>query len=322
MALPTPTPTPFTIAVPEDLLAFITDRVRTGRVPAPLHYADGSGGWSHGLPVQTLAALQAFWTTHYDWRAIEARLNSTFTQFTLPVSAAGEDLTMHFVHHRSARADAIPLLFIHGWPGSFLEAEHILPLLTAPEDPHHQAFHVIAPSLPGFGFSQAPRNAGFSPKKIAAVLHALMQALGYTTYIAQGGDWGSMIARLMAINNPAACVGVHVNFLVATPPSALWNPLEIAWLLLRRFSQPEKVKLQRMMWWQEKECGYYKIMGTKPTTISCALTDSPLGMLAWIREKLEPLVDGHVWTEEQCITWAMVLSSVWAWTARAWLMRR
>lgn len=309
MALPTPTPTPFTIAVPDTLLAFISDRVRTGRVPAALDYPEG-GGWTHGLPVQTLSALQAFWTTHYDWRAVEARLNATFRQFTLPVSAAGEDLTLHFVHHRSERADAVPLLFLHGWPGSFLEVEHLLPLLTAPDDPSHQAFHVIAPSLPGFGFSSAPRHAGFLPKKFAVVLDALMQALGYRTYVAQGGDWGSMIARLMAINHPEACVGVHVNFLVATPPSPLWNPLEMAWLLLRRFSAGEKAKLQRMMWWHEKESGYYKIMGTKPTTISCALVDSPLGMLAWIREKLEPLVDGYEWTDEECITWAMVCVSL------------
>lgn len=302
-----PTPTPFKIAVSDDLLAFINDRVRTGRLPAPLHHEEGDG-WSHGLPLQTLSALKSFWTNEYDWRLIEARLNATFKQFTLPISAEGEDLSLHFVHHRSSREDAVPLLFVHGWPGSFLEVEHILPLLTEPASPKHQAFHVVAPSLPGFGFSSAPKNAGFTPKKFAAVLNKLMLALGYTTYIAQGGDWGSMISRLIGINHPESCVAIHVNFLVATPPSVLWNPLEIAWLVLRRFTDSEKEKLKRMMWWQEKESGYYKIMGTKPMTVSYALVDSPLGMLAWIREKLEPLVDEYTWTEEECITWAMVPS--------------
>lgn len=300
-----PTPTPFRIAVPDDLLAFISDRVRTGRLPTPLHHEEG-GGWSHGLPVETLSTLQKFWTSEYDWRTIEARLNATFKQFTLPISAEGEDLSLHFVHHRSTRQDAIPLLFVHGWPGSFLEVENILPLLTEPASPKHQAFHVVAPSLPGFGFSSAPKHAGFTPKKFAAVLNKLMLSLGYSTYIAQGGDWGSLISRLMGVNHPESCVGIHVNFLVATPPSPLWNPLEVAWLVLRRFTEPEKEKLKRMMWWREKEGGYFQIMGTKPMTVSYALVDSPLGMLAWIREKLEPLVDGYTWTNEQCITWAMV----------------
>lgn len=300
-----PTPTPFSISVPDDLLAFINDRVRTARLPTPLQHAEGDG-WSHGLPTSTLSSLKNYWTHDYNWRAVEARINSTFTQYTLPISSDGEDLTVHFVHHRSPREDAVPLIFIHGWPGSFLEVEKILPLLTSPTDPKHPAFHVVAPSLPGFGFSSPPKNAGFKPKKIAAVMNKLMLALGYTAYVAQGGDWGSFICRLMALDYPECCVGVHVNFVIAMPPSPLWNPLEIAWLLLRWLSEDEKVRLKRMQWWMKKESGYSRIMGTKPVTVSYALTDSPVGMLAWIREKLEPLSDGYLWSDEECITWAMV----------------
>lgn len=304
--MPGPTPTPFEISVPDSLLTFIHDRVRTARLPPPINHTGNSNPVAHGLPYETLTAIQDHWLKSYNWRSVEARINRTLKQFTVPISHDGEDLCVHFAHHRSPRPDAIPLIFVHGWAGSFLEIEKIVTALTHPPSERAQAFHVVAPSLPGIGFSSAPKNANFPPKKIAAVFDKLMGILKYDNYIAQGGDWGSFVCRYLAIEYPKRCVGIHLNFVVALPPILWKNPLELMYLLTRWMTPYQKRMLQRMMWWREEEYGYAQIMSTKPMTIAYALTDSPLGFVAWIRDKLGVLVDGYVWTEEEVITMTMV----------------
>lgn len=154
--------------------------------------------------------------------------------------------------------------------------------------------------------------------RIGAVYHELMQKLGYRQYMAQGGDWGSFIVRSMAQAHPEACLAAHVNMLMALPPKPTQNPLTLLWLVLRWFSADEKKRLGRMMWWMEDESGYSKIQGTKPQTISIALLDSPVGMLAWLRDKLEQLIEpGYVWDKEMVITWTMLyLLSESSWHAR------
>jgi len=211
-----PEPTPYRINVSEDLLNFITQRVETARIPSGLDLPENEA-WSDGVPASTITALQKYWATKYDWRAVEARINSSLKMFTLPIEESGESLTMHFVHHRSAVPGAIPLLFQHGWPGNFLEVEKIIGLLTDPKN-GEQAYHVVAPSLPGFVFSEGPKGPEFGVREMAAVDHKIMLALGYEKYVAQGGDWGSMVVRVMGLDFPESCVAVHVNMVVAGVP--------------------------------------------------------------------------------------------------------
>ena len=211
-----PQPTPFKINVPDDLLNFITQRVETARIPPGLDHPENEA-WSDGIPPSAITPLQKYWSTKYDWRAVEARINSQLKMFTLPIEEAGETLNMHFVHHRSSVAGAIPLLFQHGWPGNFLEVEKIIGLLTDPGD-GEQAYHVVAPSLPGFAFSEGPKGPEFGIREMAAVDHKIMLALGYEKYVAQGGDWGSMIVRVMGLDFPENCVAVHCNMVTAIPP--------------------------------------------------------------------------------------------------------
>ncbi|KAL5321955.1 hypothetical protein ACEPPN_009920 [Leptodophora sp. 'Broadleaf-Isolate-01'] len=301
-------PTPFKISVSDDLLSFINQRVRTARLPPGIDLPSSSA-WSYGVPVPIMSQLQEYWSKKYDWRAVEARINAHLKMFTLPINHDGEDLTIHFVHHRSSREGAIPLLFQHGWPGNFLEVERIIDELVEPKE-GGQAYHVVAPSLPGFVFSEMSMREDFGLSDMAHVDHKLMIALGYETYMGQGGDWGSIVVRIIGSLYPENCVAVHVNMATAAPPSWWKQPLSFARFILWAIWQDKSKDgglLGRMMWWQKEESGYLEIQGTKPQTLSYALVDSPIGMLAWIRDKVEHLVDDDfVWEEEEIITWAML----------------
>lgn len=302
-------PKPFKIFVSDDLLTFINQRVSTARLP-PGVSLPADKAWSFGIPPPTVSHIRDYWEKAYDWRAVEARINGHLKMFTLPISEAGEELAMHFVHHRSEREGSIPLLFQHGWPGNFLEVEKIIDSLTNPEEAGQQAYHVVAPSLPGFVFSEGPKGGDFLLKNMAVVDHKLMQALGYKKYMTQGGDWGSMITRIMAIDYPESCLASHVNMVVAGPPSWYKTPLTFAhfiWWAIWEGKGKDDGMLGRMLWWREEENGYLEIQGTKPMTLSYGLVDSPIGMMAWLRDKMEPLVgNAFKWSEEEVITWAMV----------------
>jgi len=309
-------PQPFTIDVSSDTLDWITQRVQTARVIPDVKQPEGKE-WADGIPSSAVTELVDYWKSSYDWRKVEAKLNSTFKMYTLDIKEGTETINLHFVHHRSERAGAIPLLFAHGWPGNFTEVEKLLSL-TAPEDESQQAFHIIAPTLPGFVFSSSPQGSEFDIIQIASVYHQLMLNLGYPHYIGQGGDWGSIILRAMALTYPGACIGIHVNFPIPLPPTLTKNPITLLWLVLRWFTPEEKKRLERLQWWMKHESGYSTIQGTKPQTISYGLLDSPLGMLAWIREKLNHLTEpDYVWDKEMVITWTMFyLLSGSAWHAR------
>ncbi|GLB37605.1 putative epoxide hydrolase N terminus [Lyophyllum shimeji] len=300
-----PVPEPFRIDVAPETLAWVTDRVKTARVIPDIQHPQGKE-WAHGIPTSAVQELVDYWRDEYDWRKVEQRLNLTFKMFTVDIEEAGETLNVHFVHHRSSRGGAVPLIFAHGWPGNFLEVEHLLKL-TEPEDPAQQAFHIVAPSIPGFVFSSEPQHPDFTIARIASVYHKLMQTLGYTHYVGQGGDWGSFILRSMAISFPEACVGIHLNYIFAIPPSPVKNPLALLRLVVRWFTADEKTRLARIQWWMKEEFGYTAIQGTKPQTVSYALLDSPVGMLAWIREKMQDLTDpDFTWPKETVVTWAML----------------
>ncbi|KAJ1330990.1 epoxide hydrolase [Microdochium nivale] len=305
-------PTPYKIAVPDEQLAWITDRVRTARIPPGKDLPTDELWKSWGLPPSYARQLHKTWTTSYDWRAVEAQLNDELTQFTLPIDHNGEELTMHFVHNRSPHAGAIPLIFMHGWPGSILEVRPIIKLLTHPADPaSQQAYHVVAPSLPGFGFSSYPTKP-VSPMDMAEVAYKLMTALSYTKFMVQGGDWGSVISRFLAANHPDNCRAIHLNAVISGPPSPLKSPLAVGRLLLAMatggwgLTEFEAKGLARMKWWNSSEGGYQAIQGTKPQTIAYGLSDSPFGMACWMREKVQFLTDDDFeWEDEAVITLAM-----------------
>lgn len=253
-------PAPFKIAVSDDLLSFIQQRVATARIPPGLELP-ASEAWSDGTPPDVVEQIRLYWEKKYDWRAVEARINNHLKMFTIPISEGGEDLTIHFVHHRSDREGAIPLLFQHGWPGSFLEVDKIIDSLTSPSNPHDQAYHVVAPSLPGFAFSSCPKGNDFTLTNMAAVDHKLMLALGYTKYMVQGGDWGSIIARYIGYMYPDNCLAVHVNMLFAPMPSFWKYPSTFVYFLYwawRQDKSKDGSALGRIMWWQREESGSYQ----------------------------------------------------------------
>lgn len=308
----TPKPTPFTLNIPDDKLAWITDRVKTARLP-PAKSLPSGREWDWGLPQDVASRMQKYWANEYDWRRTEDKINSQLKMYTLPISHEGEDLSIHFVHHPSPSPDAVPLLFLHGWPGSFLEVQPIIDELVNPASPTAQAYHVVAPSLPGFGFSSYPA-APFNVTKIAATMNKVMLALRYDKYICQAGDWGSIVVRVLAYDHPDHCVGIHLNFVPAVPPSA-WNaPLAFGKLIFCYvtgwWGDFEGKMLKRMKWWMDDESGYFAMQGTKPLTLANTLTDSPFGTLCWIREKVQNLKEeDFVWEDEEMITWAMVRRS-------------
>ncbi|KAF9078561.1 epoxide hydrolase domain-containing protein [Rhodocollybia butyracea] len=270
-------PKPFKLNVSSELLDWVTDRVNTARVIPDLTHPVGKE-WDDGVPTSVIEPLVAYWRTTYDWKKMEKRINETFKMFTVDLEEAGETISLHFVHHRSERKDALPLIFAHGWPGNFTEVEHILKL-TAPEDPKAQAFHVVAPSIPGFTLSSSPTKPGFGISKMASVYYKLMNVLGYERFVGQGGDWGSFILRSLALQYPSCLIGLHINFIVTLPPKPLRNPITLFWLATR----------QKNAIFLKEENGYSKIQGTKPQTISYMATD-----------------EDFVWDADVIITWTML----------------
>lgn len=231
--------------------------------------------WSQGTPLAALQDLVAWWRDGYDWRACEARLNG-FGQFTTEI----DGLAIHFLHVRSSRDDALPLILTHGWPGSVREFFEVIPLLTEP-GPGEQAFHLVIPSLPGFGFSGKPARTGWGVEKIAHTWVELMRRLGYTRWVAQGGDWGSAVTTAIGAQAPDGCIGIHVNMPIGRPGSDDFaNP------------SPAEIKaLKALQYYQEWDSGYSKQQSTRPQTVGYGLVDSPVGLAGWIFEKMQAWTD-------------------------------
>ena len=268
---------PFRINVPDAALRDLRTRLASTRFPDEVEGA----GWDAGTDLTYLKALVSYWRTGFDWRAQERRLNQ-FPQFTTTI----DGVAVHFIHQRSSHADARPLVLIHGWPGSFVEFAKVIGPLTEPA--RHgaaatDAFHVVALSLPGFGFSGKPRAPGFNTTRMAGVVAQLMARLGYARYGAQGGDWGAAIVRQLGLVDTEHLIGLHSNMCLANaPPGA--NPNE---------GVPED-DLQRVRAAQARsanELGYFQIQSTKPMTVGYALSDSPAGLAAWIVEKFRTWSD-------------------------------
>lgn len=269
--------TPFQIAIPDAALADLQQRLQQTRLPDQI---PGSG-WDYGIDTAWLATLLDYWRDDFDWRVQEAQLNR-FDQFVTHID--GVDL--HFIHQRSPHAQARPLLLTHGWPGSIVEFRHIIDALTHPEQHGGRAddaFHVIAPSLPGFAFSGKPDQPGYNPERMAHMLAALMQRLGYPRYGAQGGDWGGIINRILAAHYPDRLIGLHSNFVLASAPR---DPDILAATPVVDIERREARQAYMV-----NEVGYQQIQGTKPQTLGVGLNDSPAGLAAWIGEKF------HGWSD-------------------------
>lgn len=229
-----------------------------------------------------LKELVTYWRETFDWRAQERRLNQ-FEQFQTNI----DGVDVHFIHRRSKQPNALPLLITHGWPGSFVEFTKIIGPLTDPVahgGRAQDAFDVVVPSIPGYGFSGKPRGPGYGPQQMAMIFAKLMARLGYTRYAAQGGDWGSIITRSLAVQDAAHVAGVHLNLCSGGVPPENSNALAALPLA-------EREKVQSRLFATGEENAYGNIQGTKPQTIGAALNDSPVGLAAWIVEKFRSWCD-------------------------------
>ncbi|KAI9338077.1 epocide hydrolase domain-containing protein [Zopfochytrium polystomum] len=289
---------PFAVAVPDAALDDLRERLAAARVPDPLVApvaVDERGNRMRtkphlqGIPHETLVALVDRWRA-LDWRAQEAKLNA-LPHFSATVR---DGLDLHFLHRRSKRPDAVPILLLHGWPGSFYEFHKVVDdLADPPGDEHAPAFHVVVPSLPGFAFSAKPTRRGFKASDMAAAFADLMtDVLGYPRFLVQGGDWGSAVARRIAVEHPGRCFAVHLNLAYASPPplrpATLRHRLLLAVAPRRALSGDERAALRAARAADREESGYYHIQRTKPYTLGVALNDSPVGLLAWIADKMWP----------------------------------
>ncbi len=267
----------YTINISDADLDDLQRRLANTRWPDQLQ----NTSWEYGTDIQYLRELVSYWQHEFDWRAQETRLNQ-FDHFTTRV----DDLPMHFIHQRSSDPDAIPLLLVHGWPGSISEFTKIIGPLTDPAahgGNEADSFHVIAPSLPGFGFSGIPIDSGYSPERIALVLAQLMEQLGYDQYALAGGDWGAIINRHIANHYPQRLIGLHSNMIIAGPPAdeAQRDAADAGELAL----------MESRRAYMANEVGYQQIQGSKPQTLGYGLADSPAGVAAWIAEKF------HGWSD-------------------------
>jgi len=272
-------PEPFEIRTTDDVLDDLRRRLRATRWPD----AEVVDDWSQGIPLDYLKEVCGYWAEKYDWRAREAALNQ-LAQYRARVGGLG----LHFIHVRSPEPSALPLVISHGWPGSVVEFRKVIAPLTDPAahgGDAADAFHVVAPSLPGYGFSDKPTETGWGVERIADTWSELMQGLGYDRYVAQGGDWGAMVTTCIGMQDPDHCAGIHLNMPIVPPdPETLAAPTEA-----------EQAALAGMQHYQQWDSGYSKQQSTRPQTLGYGLVDSPAGQAGWILEKFWSWTDcdGH-----------------------------
>ena len=269
---------PFVLDVPQAELDDLKARIDMARWPEKEPVDD----WSQGTPLAVLQDLVAYWRNEYDWRRCEARLNA-LGQFMTEI----DGLDIHFLHVRSPRADAMPVVMTHGWPGSVMEFMGVIDGLTNPVDPAAPAFHLVLPSLPGYGFSGKPTATGWGVEKIGRAWGELMARLGYDQWFAQGGDWGSIVTTAIGVQRVPGCIGIHLNMPIARPTEEdLANPT------------PAELKaLGALKHYQDWDSGYSKQQSTRPQTVGYGLVDSPIGQAGWILEKI------WAWTDNQGSPW-------------------
>jgi pimeloyl-ACP methyl ester carboxylesterase len=260
---------PFRIAIPDADIEDLRTRLRNTRWPDEIEGA----GWDYGIPLEWTREMCRYWAEDYDWREREALLNR-WDQYRTDVDGLG----VHLYHVRSPEPDATPLILTHGWPGSIVEFQKVIGPLTDPAahggDPA-DAFHLVVPSLPGYAFSDKPRDRGWGVGRTAETWAKLMAQLGYDRYVAQGGDWGSMVSTALAIADPEHCAALHLNMVIAGP-----GPDDLADITPR-----EQEGLDAMTAYDRFDSGYSKQQSTRPQTLAYGLVDSPAAQAAWILEK-------------------------------------
>ena len=263
-----PSISPFCLAVPQSDLDDLRRRLDLTRLPEPAT----TPGWEQGVPMQQLSALVNHWKTAYSWRRCEETLNS-LGQYRTNI----DGLDIHFLHIPSRHDDALPMIMTHGWPGSVIEFLKVIAPLTDPiahGGTARDAFHLVLPTLPGFGFSEKPTHSGWGIERIAKAWAELMSRLGYSNYVAQGGDWGSAVTVQLGAQRAPGLMGIHLNMLSLLPPE-LSQPL----------SEDEQAALLSHQYYEQVESGYAHEQATRPQTLGYALADSPAGQAAWIYEK-------------------------------------
>ena len=288
----------FTINVSHAVLADLNHRLDTTRWPDELENV----GWELGSSLSYMKSLADYWRSGYEWRRQETALNR-LSQYRVAL----DGFHIHFVHVRGRGPKPLPLIITHGWPGSFVEMVKLIPLLTDPEangGSAEDAFDVIIPSLPGYGFSDRPRERGMNPFKVAALWARLMTELGYERFAAQGGDWGSTISTALGLNHAQRIIGIHLNYIAGR---FLFGGT------LNQTTQDEMARsyLDELRAWADLEGGYSHLQATKPQTLSYALNDSPIGLAAWIVEKFRGWSDcggklESVFTRDELLTNVMI----------------
>ncbi len=270
--------TPFTIKISEDQITDLRNRINNTRWVEEECVND----WSQGIPLTYVREVADYWANQYDWRKSERYLN-TFDHYQTNIN----DLDIHFIHQKSPHQNAYPLVITHGWPGSIIEFHKVIQPLVNPTKhggKAEDAFHIICPSLPGYGFSGKPTVSGWGVEKIAQTWDQLMVRLGYGNYGAQGGDWGAAVTTQIG-RNVGHCDGIHINMPIGRPtPESLQDPTD-----------EEKSALEGLTYYQEWDSGYSKQQSTRPQTLGYGLVDSPVGQMAWIIEKFWSWMDcdGH-----------------------------
>ncbi|MEC7735169.1 MAG: epoxide hydrolase [Pseudomonadota bacterium] len=270
---------PFMIQISNDDLEDLKRRLLSTRWPEKETVED----WSQGIPLSYIKEISDYWINEYDWRSREEYYNS-FPQFITNI----EGLDIHFIHIKSPHEEAKPLIISHGWPGSIVEFHKVIKPLIDPVSfggKAEDAFHLVCPTLPGYGFSGKPSQTGTGVERIAELWDILMNKIGYSKYFAQGGDWGSAITIAIGKQNKGSCQGIHVNMPFAPPTKeALENP-----------SERDKIAFEGLGYYQEWGSGYSKQQSTRPQTLGYGLVDSPIGQASWIIEKFYEWTDcnGH-----------------------------
>ena len=282
---PSPLLRPFTVAIPDSELEDLKLRLARTRWPDPETVPD----WSQGVRLDHARSLVAYWEREYDWRRFESELNR-FPQFLTEI----DGLDIHVIHVRSTNPHAMPLILTHGWPGSIVEFLKLIGPLTDPVafgGDVADSFDVVVPSLPGFGFSQKPTETGWDVTRIATAWTELMKRLGYTRWVAQGGDWGSVVTTALGVMQPEGLLGIHLNSPYAFPAT-----------LPDTLTREEQYAVDTLALYTGELGGANHLQGTKPETIGIALADSPAGQAAWIYDKFQSKTDNHGLAEEALTT--------------------
>jgi len=297
---------PFILDIPDDTIARIKSRV----AEYPWHEMPDDGGWDYGVNLDYLKEFCAYWVEDYDWRKHQQTINR-FAHFKTPV----EGIDLHYIHEKGSGDNPTPLIISHGWPGTIVEFLDFIDLLAHPErhgGDINDAFDVVAPSLPGFGFSGRPPRP-YGPRQMARVFNTLMtQTLGYDSYVAQGGDWGGAISSWLGYEHAPACKAIHINILTMRHKDGPQGPEEQMWA--------DKFEHDQIM-----ENGYRTQQATKPQTLSYAMMDSPVGVAAWILEKMNSWSDTtgndveSVYTKDQLLTNIMVYIVTRTFNTASWI---